>query len=432
MKREEHQLTTLSNGLRIASLPLKWARGAVVGTWIATGTRYENALNNGINHFTGNMFFHGTERRKDHHAIGCEIDSLGGNIHASAGYENTAIFIKVSGGNVDRGFDIQADIIRNATFLESKIHSEKGPLIQRIKNRRNDPAGCLAINFAERSFHGYSMGLPVVGTPESISSLRREDIIARWATHYTPANMVVTGVGAVEPQQLVDLAGRAYGDMPRLPRVEKPPAYYTGGDVRIDRDLQQVHACVGFQGVGELHPDAPAYTLWSQMLGGSMSAPLFQIIRNQSGLVYSISATNEHFTDAGVIKIEASFSSINAPKYFDALAEILSTFASRLTEEQLQQAKANVRTANIFVDENPTALAERVASSLLHWEKIPDGNERIARIDAVSLNDIRRVNVQILGSVPTRVIVGPRGAETYEKFADRFQSFQLERNCPAA
>ncbi|MGB9152980.1 MAG: pitrilysin family protein [Alphaproteobacteria bacterium] len=417
----ESQITTLSNGLRIVSVPMGGVKSVVVGTWVGVGSSYETPAQNGITHFLEHMFFTGTASRTELQ-IAKSIESLGGKINANTGKEHTVYFTKVMDEDFAHGFNTVADIIRNSQFPPDKLERERSVVIQEIGQYADEPGEVLSDHFYATCFAGQPLGRTILGPAEVIRSLSRQDLFDYVAQHYTPGNMVVAAAGAVDHNQLVDLANSAYGDMKYVPQLIRPaPARYTGGDVRIQREMEQLQICTAFQGVGSSDRDASAHAVLAQALGGGMSKPLFQKIRSELGMVYGVGAFSASFRDTGVWGVQAGLDPVRAPEYLDALTETLRTSIDSVTEEDLQETKKCFKSGTVFGLESVYAQASRAATSLLDRGRVRTLDEALVGINAVTLADLRRVHAEIFLTKPTVAAIGNLShLESYDKFAARF------------
>ncbi len=421
---ETFQITTLPNRLRIVTVPMGGVKSTVVGTWVGVGSRSETKAHNGITHFLEHMFFKGTTT-KNTRQISESIEALGGQINANTGHERTTYYTKVLGEHLPQGFNTIADMMRNSTFPQAELDRERLVVIEEIKRSVDDHNDHLSDRFIEKCFSGQSLGRPILGPPEVIRALSRQDLFDYVAKHYTPDRMVVSAAGNVDHNQLVDLANKAYGDMKPASRIihPRPAKYRGGGDVRIARAMEQVQIYTAFKGAGDQQTDRPIYGVLTQVLGGGMSSPLFQKIREERGLVYTVSPFNYSFTDVGVFGVAAGLSPKRAPEYLDVLAETLRETIDKVTQEDLQKAKNRLIAGTAFSLESVYGQANQAAEYLLHEGKIRSMEERIARANAVTLDDLRRVHAEIFATKPTLAAIGDVShLESYDKFAARFSA----------
>ena len=298
------RISTLANGLRVATDPMDSVETASVGVWIEAGSRYETATICGVSHFLEHMVFKGT-RRRDARAIAEEIEAVGGHLNAHTSREYTAFYAKVLKEDVPLAVDIIADILQDATLDDGELGRERTVILQEIMQAQDTPDDIIFDRFQETAFPEQALGRPVLGSPELISAMTREVLASYMRVHYGAPRMVLAAAGRVDHDELVALAEATFDRLPATIEGLREPARYQGGDFREERDLEQVHLVLGFQGVGYRDPDFYPVSVLSTLLGGGMSSRLFQEAREKRGLVYSIYTFPTSYTDSGVFGIYA-------------------------------------------------------------------------------------------------------------------------------
>ena len=300
------KVTTLANGLRVAVDPMPEVESASLGIWVACGTRHENAELNGMAHMLEHMAFKGT-RTRSARAIAEEIENVGGSLNAYTGREITAYHASVLKEDVALGVEMISDILRNSVFDPDELQRERGVILQEIGQALDTPDDVIFDQFQETALPGQPLGRPVLGTAASVEAIGRDDLFAYLARHYTASNMVLSAAGRVEHDQIVDLADKHFGSVPRTPaNAQAPvPLRYVGGDGREARVLEQAHLVLGCEGIGYRDPDYFALAVYSTLFGGGMSSRLFQRIREERGLVYGIHCFNTAYADGGLFGIYA-------------------------------------------------------------------------------------------------------------------------------
>src|SRR5438067_5232393 len=234
------QLSTLTNGLRVATDRLDTVDTVSLGIWVDVGTRHEPAEVNGVAHFLEHMAFKGTERRSAR-AIAEEIEAVGGHLNAYTSRESTAYYAKVLKEDMPLALDILADILMNSTFDPAEFERERAVILQEIGQANDTPDDIVFDHFQERAFPEQPMGRPVLGSPEIIRELKREAVIAYLRDHYGAARMVLSASGNLDHDRVVELADRLFAEMPAERPITAEPARYAGGDYRQQRDLEQLH-----------------------------------------------------------------------------------------------------------------------------------------------------------------------------------------------
>src|ERR1700757_2295316 len=278
------QVSTLANGLRVASDRIETVESVSLGIWIDVGTRHEPPELNGVAHFLEHMAFKGTERRSAR-AIAEEIEAVGGHVNAYTSRESTAYYAKVLKEDLPLALDILGDILQHSTFDPEELERERTVILQEIGQANDTPDDIIFDHFQECAYPEQAMGRPVLGRPEIIRGLARDAVVGYLRDHYGAQRMVLAAAGNLEHERLVDLAETLLSDLPTERSVTTEPARYTGGGYREERDLEQLHLVVRFPGPVIGDSDYYAASVLSTAFGGGMSSRLFQEIRETRGLV---------------------------------------------------------------------------------------------------------------------------------------------------
>lgn len=413
------QLSTLANGLRVATDQIDTVDTVSLGIWVDVGTRHEPAAVNGAAHFLEHMAFKGTERRSAR-AIAEEIEAVGGHLNAYTSRESTAYYAKVLKEDVPLALDILADILQHSTFDPQEFERERGVILQEIGQANDTPDDIIFDHFQERAFPGQAMGRPVLGRPEIIRELGREAVMAYLRDHYGARRMVLAAAGNLEHERLVDLADKLFSTLPADRCITTEPACYTGGEHREDRDLEQLHLVIGFPGVILGDPDYYAASVLSTAFGGGMSSRLFQEIREERGLVYAIHSFAHAYRDGGLFGIYAGTGEHQAAELVPALCEEALKLQDGLTAVELNRAKVQMKAGLLMSLESTSARCEQLAQHLLIYGTPFDPSEVVRRIEAVDEAAIQRV-VGLWGSArPTLAALGPVSClEEYDKLQAR-------------
>ena len=298
------QLSTLANGLRVATDRVDTVDTVSLGIWVDVGTRHEAADINGVAHFLEHMAFKGTERRSAL-AIAEEIEAVGGHLNAYTSRESTAYYAKVLKEDVPLALDILSDILQHSTFEPQELERERAVILQEIGQANDTPDDIIFDHFQECAYPDQAMGRPVLGRPEIIRQLGRDAVLAYLRDHYGAQRMVLAAAGNLDHDHVASLAEKLLGDLPAERSATTEPARYAGGDRREERDLEQLHLVLGFPGPVLGDPDFYAASVLSTAFGGGMSSRLFQEIREKRGLVYTIHSFVHGYRDGGLFGIYA-------------------------------------------------------------------------------------------------------------------------------
>jgi predicted Zn-dependent peptidase len=354
------------------------------------------------------MAFKGTRRRSARDIV-VEIEDVGGFLNAYTGREQTAYYAKVLAEDTPLVVDILADILQNSTFDADELTRERAVVLQEIGQAEDTPDDIIFDHFQEIAFPEQAMGRPVLGRAEIVRDLPRDAVAGYMASRYRADQMVLAASGRLEHNALVELAEKLFTSLPAgaAPRTEQ--ARYTGGEGRFARELEQVHLALGFDGVTYTDPDYYVAAVLSQLLGGGMSSRLFQEIREKRGLVYSIHSFASSFSDGGIFGIYAGTGEKEVAELLPVVCDELAKLPDDLTEPEVKRAAAQLRAATLMSREKPSARCEQLASQLLIYGRPIPPAEAVARIDAVTVDDLARLARRLMHSKPTLTALGPIG-----------------------
>lgn len=413
------RVTTLPNGLRVATDSMPHVETVSVGVWFGVGSRHEPLAANGVAHLVEHMLFKGTPTR-DAFAISAEIENVGGHLNAYTSREQTCYYAKVLKEDLGLALGILADMVQNPLFDEGELAKERQVILQEIGQAEDTPDDIVYDHFLATAFPKQRLGRPVLGTSDVVESLPRAAMVDYVTGRYVPANMVVAAAGNITHEQVVELAARlfTYAGAGEVTGAEQ--AIYHGGEFREDRDLEQVHVLLGFDGVSNNSPDLYAAMLMSTLLGGGMSSRLFQEVREKRGLVYSVHSFNWSMADSGVFGIYAGTGPDSTAELIPVICEEVRKLAGTLTTEELVRAKAQLKASQLMGLESTTNRAEQLGSQLLTYGRVIPPAETVAKLDAVDLAAVAACAERVFGSKPTLTALGPlEGLESLDSVTSR-------------
>ena len=402
------QVTKLDSGLTILTERMDRVETVSFGAYAGVGTRHETAAENGVSHFLEHMAFKGTERRSAA-AIAEAIEDVGGHINAYTSREQTAYYVKLLKEDLALGIDIIGDILCHSTFDPAEFERERGVILQEIGQANDTPDDIVFDHFQLAAYPDQPMGWPTLGTEEIIRAIGPDALRRYMKAHYTPENLVIAASGNLEHARVVDLVANHFADLPAATRAEPLPADYAGGEYRELRDLDQAHLVLGFPAVGYADPDFHAAMLLSTLLGGGMSSRLFQEIREKRGLVYSIYSFALPARDAGLFGIYAGTGEAEAAELVPVTLGELAKVRQSVSEAELRRARAQVKAGLLMSLESTGSRCEQIARQWQIFGRIVPTAETVARIDAVTVDDITRVAARIFRAKPTLAAIGPVG-----------------------
>ncbi|HEX6093411.1 MAG TPA: pitrilysin family protein [Dongiaceae bacterium] len=402
------QVTRLGNGLTVATDRMAGVETASLGVWVGAGTRHEPRAINGVAHLLEHMAFKGTEKRSARD-IAVEIEAVGGVLNAYTSREHTAYYARVLAGDVPLALDILADILQRSTLADEELNRERTVVLQEIGQAEDTPDDIIFDHFQEIAFPDQAMGRPVLGRAEIVRELPRETVAGYMASRYRAGQMVLAASGQLDHDALVAMAEKLFSGLPSGAVPPSEGARYAGGDGRFERELEQVHLALGFLGVTYSDPDYYAAAVLSQLLGGGMSSRLFQEIREKRGLVYSIHSFSSSYADGGIFGIYAGTGEKEVAELLPVVCDELAKLPDDLTEPEVKRAAAQLRAATLMSREKPSARCEQLASQLLIYGRPIPPAEAVARIDAVTIDDLTRLARRLTQSPPTLTALGPIG-----------------------
>ncbi|HVO02802.1 MAG TPA: pitrilysin family protein [Candidatus Cybelea sp.] len=400
------EVTTLPNGLRVASDRMDSVETVSVGIWAGVGTRHETAAENGVAHLLEHMAFKGT-RRRSARAIAEEIESVGGLLNAYTGREQTAYYAKMLAPDLPLAVDVLGDILQDSIYDPEELERERAVVLQEIGQAEDTPDDIIFDHFQEVAFPDQPMGWPVLGRAEIIETAKRETVAGYLASRYRPDRMIVAAAGNIEHDRLVELATATLDRLPAGTSPEAHGADYRGGEHREDRELEQVNVVLGFPGVSYHDPDYYVAAVLSQLLGGGMSSRLFQEVREKRGLVYSIHSFSSSYSDCGLFGVYAGTGESEAAEMMPVICDEILKVGDSLAEAEVARAAAQLKAGTLMSRESTSSRCEQLASQLLLYGRPIPPEEAVTRIEAVTPADVMRLARRIFGSSPTLASLGP-------------------------
>jgi len=389
-----------SNGLTLVYEKLPYVRSVSFGLWIGTGSRYETYEQNGISHFIEHMLFKGTETKtaKD---IAMVIDNVGGQLNAFTGKECTCIYTKTLDEDLKTAVELISDMLFNSTFEPSSIETEKKVIAEEISMYEDYPEELVHDMLSEEVWSGNPLSYPILGSYKSVASITREKIIDYMKTFYVPENSVISVAGNFDEQYLLELVQKYFGGWKSNSfneiNADKP---WFNRSMKVRRkETEQVHMCIGFPGIK--HGEESLYSLLTinNILGGGMSSRLFQKVREELGLAYSIYSYPTSYKDVGMFVIYAASS---PGSYMDVVKHIQSELVSLtrdfLTEADVEKAKNQLKGNFIISLDSTSGRMNSMGKSQLMLGRVQTPEEVLECINRVSRDSINEIIENIFKS----------------------------------
>jgi predicted Zn-dependent peptidase len=390
---DQVQTTRLSNGLTILTEHMPGLRSISLGIWVRRGSRHESPALNGICHFIEHALFKGTSRRSAHE-IATESDRLGGHLDAYTTHEMTGFAVKVVDTELGRAFDLLADLLIGPRFAEEDLAKEQKVIIEEMKMIEDTPDELLTELFHAEYFPSHSLGRPIEGTEHTVSSFNHATTASFHATNFTPPNLVIAAAGNVGHTQLVDLVSSTFTNGSGRQNGFASPAPQVAAPILIERknELEQAHLIIAAPWPSAKSPQRYAASMLGIIIGGGTSSRLWQSIREERGLAYSIGAGGNTYTDVGMFTIYAGTSPGQMDEVLDlSLAELRRIVREPVSGPELQSAKEQAISSVLLSLESSSARAGTLArQEIVHGRRIaPD--EIIRSIEAVTREDVQQV-----------------------------------------
>jgi predicted Zn-dependent peptidase len=401
--------TVLPNGLIILTERMEFMRSVAMGVWIKSGSRCEVAASNGISHFVEHMLFKGTRSRTAQH-IAREMDSIGGNLDAFTGKETICFNVKSLAEHVPIALDVLADLVLNPIFAPTDIERERGVILEEIKIDEDNPDVLVHELFTQAFWKDHPLGWPILGTTETVTGLDQRSLMDYHIDRFHGGNMVFSAAGNLDHDHFAETIARKFATLPSGATLHELPAPEAGARIvqRNKKSLEQVQICLGVPAPPITDENRYATLILNTVLGGGMSSRLFQTIREERGMAYSIYSDLSPYRDTGTLCVYAGTSAGKALEVVDLiLAEFRKLKQEPLSVEELTRAKDQVKGNILMGLESSNARMANLARQEMYFKEFITVDEIIARICEVTaeqvqemarrLFDAERIAVTLLG-----------------------------------
>jgi predicted Zn-dependent peptidase len=400
------EITTLPSGLRVVTLAMPHVETASLAIVAGAGSRDEAAGEHGLAHFLEHMAFKGTARRSAK-AIAEEIEAVGGDINAATSTETTAFTARLLGTDVPLGLDVLSDILTESLFDPKEIRREKGVVLQEIAAVDDTPDDLVFDMFSETAFAAQAIGLPILGTPKTVRALDADLLRGFLAREYSADRMVVAAAGAVNHEQVVREAEARLARFGKGKARKRGKAAYIGGERRVNRRLEQAHVVLGLSAPSHNDKDFYPAQVFVNVMGGGMSSRLFQEVREKRGLAYSVYSFHWGYSDAGIFGVYFGAAEKTVGDAMNVSLDCLMAGLDDISETEVARARAQLKVSLLMALESSSARADQMARHLIAYGRLIPPSEIIAKVDAITVLDVRRAGRRILSSAPTLTTIGP-------------------------
>jgi predicted Zn-dependent peptidase len=399
------QLTTLSNGLRVATREMPGLETAAVGLYADAGSRHEPERLNGIAHLFEHMVFKGAGGRSARE-IGEAIEDVGGDLNAATDRDGTSFTASVMAEHVPLGVELIADLVLRPHFDSADLEREKDVVLQELGEARDTPSDIIFDELWSAAFADQPLGRSVLGDEESLAAIGLDDLHAWRQGQYRGGSLALVAAGRVDHSALVQLAERHFASLPEGLATAPEPGRFTGG-TRVPRvAAEQAHLALAFPAPAQRDSDFFAARLFADAVGGGMSSRLFQQVREDRGLAYSVYAALQPYSDSGIFYVYAATSRRESAAAARLIDEVLAEAVETLGERELARVRTQARAALLMSLESPWGQAHYLARQLAVHGRLVEPAEVVAALEAVTLDAMREAGAKMLAGPRARATIG--------------------------
>ena len=413
----------LQNGLTILTYNMPNVNSVAINLIVNVGSRYEDPTEIGISHFLEHMAFKGTKTRSAKQ-IAEEFDAIGGNFNAYTGYEQTVYFSKILSENCYKALEIMADIIQNSVFASEEIEKEYQVIIQEIAHVQDNPDELIHESFYNSAYQNQALGRSILGTAESLATFDQKHFNQYIDKHYNAENVYLSIAGNISHEEVVSFAEKLFLSLKSRQNIPFEQAKYTGGCSVITKDLEQTTILLGFESVSYFNMKQLYHIqILSLILGNGMSSRLFQQIRENLGLAYSIGSYNNSYYDSGMFGIYASTSHDKLPLLTENLVSEIKNISGDIKEAEIERAKIQLKTSIYIAQEKSSYKSEEIGKNFAVFGRMIPIEESLDHIMSANKQDLKDVYNKIFITKPTLSIIGPKPSVIdYQKLSDQLKS----------
>jgi predicted Zn-dependent peptidase len=387
----------LPNGVTILSEEMQGIRSVAIGVWVKTGSRHETAERNGISHFIEHMVFKGTKNRSALD-IARQMDAIGGNMDAFTGKESICFNAKVLDEHLQVAVDVISDLVLNPNFEPRDIDREKGVILEEIKRDEDNPDYLVHEIFTQNFWKDHPLGMPILGTKETVKALNQQAILENFTARFSAGNLVISAAGSLNHDEFARLIMDRFASLPVIPNGHHDPAPKINAKIitRNKKSLEQVQLCMGVAAPFISHEKRYVSYILNTLLGGGMSSRLFQRVREEQGLVYSIYSDLNPYSDTGCLCVYAGTSRESAPKVVQSVLDEFKRVKNEpVPEEELERVKDQLKGSLMLSLESSTSRMSNLARQDMYFERFIGQDEIIRSVEAVTAYQVAELANEI-------------------------------------
>src|SRR5215213_4554276 len=406
--------TTLDNGMQVVTEAMPDAHSVTIGFWVDAGSRDETPVEAGASHFLEHLLFKGTETRSAH-SIAEDIEAVGGDMNAFTTKEYTAFYTRLIDEDLELGLDILSEIMWEPAFRPDEIDAERQVILEEINMHEDEPSDLVHELLHEALYPGHPLGREVLGERSTITAMTRDQIDGYFTTRYKPPSIVVAAAGNLDHDQVVaGIERRFTGRTGTAPVRERPALLPVRPLIVQHRTTEQAHLVMGMRALDRHDDDRFALSILNQVLGGGMSSRLFQEIREKRGLVYSVFSYRAAYLESGALAIYAGTAPGRAQEVLALIDDELEKLATGpISDRELAVAKGHIKGSLALSLEDSAGRMNRVGRSQLIHGDVLSFDDLVARTEAVTHDDLRRVAERVLANERVLAVVGPFDEEAF-------------------
>jgi len=394
------QIHKLSNQLRIAVDEMKEVETVSIGVFVNTGSRNENLKINGISHFLEHMAFKGTKKRSAKQ-IAEEFEGIGGYINAYTSKEKTVYYTKVLKQHAEFAVEFLSDILQNSTFDNKELEKERGVILQEIAMTNDSPDDIIFDYFQSTAYGNQSLGQSILGSPENIKKFSRKNFIDYISDQYNYRDIAIVGSGSIKEDNLLKWSEKYFNNLGKNKIKPLEVNKYKGGVLLKEKKLEQVNLIIGFDGLSYNHQDYYKIQVLAMILGGGMSSRLFQEIRENQGLAYSIYAFNYSFQDSGLFGIYAGTTPDKSNQLINSVKEQINKICKKIDKAELDRVKTQFQAGLLMSKESTSSRMQKLGSDIISHNKIISDKEIIDKIKRITEKEISQLASKIFINTKT-------------------------------
>ncbi|MEG6585491.1 M16 family metallopeptidase [Dendrosporobacter sp. 1207_IL3150] len=387
-----YQKSILPNGIRVISENIPFVKSVTLGVWIGSGSREELDYNHGISHFIEHLMFKGTQTRsaKD---IAETVDAVGGQLNAFTSKEHTCYYMKVIDSHLELAVDILSDMIVRSKFSHDDITREREVILEELYMYEDTPDEQIHDLYIENIWSNHQLGRNIIGTTQSVETIDKTAILEYYRQFYTPDNLVIAAAGNVNHEQLLEFASKYFGDLHGAKHQSHLPApTFNVKTSSYEKATEQVHICMGVAAVAQESPEIYPFHILNNLLGGGISSRLFQSIREERGLAYSVYSYLTNYSDGGLFTIYAGTRPSNTEQVIALIVESLSDLKRNgIKPDELSRVKEQLKGNLVLGLESSSSRMSRMGKMEISLGKYVTLDEVVSKIDNTSIRDINTI-----------------------------------------